>query len=87
MMEGLGIKWYSWMNLQEDKAATLLILNLVAMLMFVVLPVVWFMVIGWAGLHLNKTLETFRGVTDPIGAGADNTSKIAGNAALRGLKR
>ncbi len=34
-MEGLGLKWYSWMNLQEDKAATMVILNLVAMLMFV----------------------------------------------------
>jgi hypothetical protein len=76
MMEGLGIKWYSWMNLQENKAATLLILNLVAMLMFVVLPIVWFMVIGWAGRHLHKTMETINGVNNPIGNAADTGNKF-----------
>jgi len=83
MMEGLGIKWYSWMNLQEDKAATLLILNLVAMLMFVVLPVVWFMVIGWAGLSIHKTMDTFKGISDPVGNGPDIVSKDATKKLLR----
>jgi hypothetical protein len=64
------------MNLQEDKATTLLILNLVAMLMFLVLPVVWFMVIGWSGLHLHKTMKTINGVNNPIGNAADTGNKF-----------
>jgi TraG-like protein, N-terminal region len=83
MMEGLGIKWYSWMNLQEDKAATLVILNLVAMLMFVVLPIVWFMVIGWSGLSIHKTMDTFKGVTDPVESGSDKVSNEITKKILR----
>ncbi|MEQ1557750.1 MAG: conjugal transfer protein TraG N-terminal domain-containing protein [Methyloglobulus sp.] len=83
MMEALGIKWYSWMNLQEDKAATLLILNLVAILLFVVLPVVWFMVIGWAGLSIHKTMDTFKGLSDPIDNGPDRVSNEVTKKILR----
>jgi hypothetical protein len=38
---------------------------LVAMLMFVVLPIVWFKVIGWAGLTVNRTLDAFKDITGP----------------------
>jgi len=60
------------MNLQENKAATMVILNLVAMLMFVVLPIVWFAMIGWAGFHLQKTMDNFNSISGPIGSGAGN---------------
>jgi len=83
-MEGLGLKWYSWMNLQEDKAATMVILNLVAMLMFVVLPLVWFMCVGWAGFHLNRTMDTFNNATNPIESGSSNVTKIGASLAKRG---
>jgi hypothetical protein len=72
------------MSFQEDKATTMVILNLVAMLMFVVLPIVWFMVIGWAGLSLNRTLDAFKDVTGSIQNGADNTAKIGDQTAMRG---
>ena len=75
MMEALGLKWYSWLNLEAEKAPVMLILNLVAMLMFVVLPIVWFMVIGWAGVRLSKPMEAFGGVNAPISSGVDNSGK------------
>ena len=84
MMEGLGLKWYSWMNLQEDKAATMVILNLVAILMFVVLPIVWFAVIGWAGFHLQKTMDNFNSISGPVGSGADTVTKMGIGAATKG---
>jgi len=87
MMEALGIKWYSWLNLQEDKAATLLILNLVAALMFVVLPVVWFMVIGWSGLHLQRTLDTFQGLTKPVASSSDKGIGLATQGGKNLLKK
>ena len=42
------VNWFAF-TFDDDQATSMSILNMVAMLMFVVLPVVWFMVIGWAG--------------------------------------
>jgi hypothetical protein len=77
MMEGLGIKWYSWMSFQEDKATTMVILNLVAMLMFVVLPILWFAVIGWSGFALHKTMDTFKIINSPVENGTNTATNIA----------
>jgi len=84
MMEGLGIKWYSWMSFQEDKATTMVILNLVAMLMFVVLPILWFAVIGWSGFALHKTMDTFKIINSPVENGTNTATNIATGMASKG---
>ena len=60
------------------------ILNLVAMLMFVVLPFVWFMVIGWAGFGLSKVMSTFNEASNPIGSGANSGANMGGNLVSKG---
>jgi hypothetical protein len=45
---------------------------------------VWFLVIGWAGLTVNRTLDAFKDVTGSIQNGADNTAKIGAQTAMRG---
>jgi TraG-like protein, N-terminal region len=82
MIEGLGLQWFAF-TFDDDKATTMTILNLVAMLMFVVLPVVWFMVIGWAGLSIHKTMDTFKGVSEPIESGPDTIPNAASKRLLK----
>ena len=84
MMEGLGLQWFAF-TFDDDKATTMTILNLVAMLMFVVLPFLWFMAIGWAGITIHKTMEAFKGVNNPVASAADGASNTAGNLATKGL--
>lgn len=84
MLEGLGIHWYSFLTLQEDKANTLVILNLVSLLLFVVLPLLWFVVLGWAVSGLGRVLESFNnGLNDPIEKGAGNGTDLLN----KGIKR
>ncbi|MFA6094272.1 MAG: conjugal transfer protein TraG N-terminal domain-containing protein [Candidatus Paceibacterota bacterium] len=77
MLEGLGIHWYSWVSYQDDKANTVLILNLVALLLFVVLPFVWFVVLGFAVRGIGGALEAYNKIGDPIAKGAENGGKEA----------
>ena len=74
MMEGLGLQWFAF-TFDDDKATTMTILNLVAMLMFVVLPFLWFAVIGWAGVSIHRSLETMKDIQGHISTGADSISK------------
>lgn len=83
MLEGLGIRWYSFLTYQEDKANTLLILNLVSLLLFVVLPLVWFAVLGWVVTGLKGALDAYNSVSKPIGEAGGQISKKAGDAALK----
>ena len=84
MMEALGLKWFAF-TFDDDKATTMTILNLVAMLMFVVLPIVWFVMIGWAGFHLQKTMDNFNSISGPVGSGADSATKTGSQIATKNI--
>lgn len=86
MMEGLGLHWFAF-TFDDDQATSMSILNLVAMLMFVVLPFVWFMVIGWAGITVHKTMEAFKAVNTPISSGADSGSNTAGSLVTKSFNK
>ena len=86
MIEGLGLHWFAF-TFDDDQATSMSILNMVAMLMFVVLPFVWFMVIGWAGITIHKTMEAFKAVNTPISSGADSASNTAGSLVTKSFNK
>jgi hypothetical protein len=74
MMEGLGLHWFAF-TFDDDESTAMSILNMVAMLMFVVLPFVWFAVIGWAGISIHRSFEAMKDINGHIGTGADSVTK------------
>jgi TraG-like protein, N-terminal region len=88
LIEALGISWFDWNPLEwsADKQNAKYVLNLAAMLMFVALPVLWFTAIGWAGLHLHKTLEAFNPMNQATQSAAATGIKTASKAAGKALK-
>lgn len=84
LIEALGLTWFHWnpLDWNPDEQDAKYVLQLAAMLMFVVLPVLWFMAIGWAGLHVHKTLNAANpldnAIRDAAGAGVNTASKVTG---------
>jgi hypothetical protein len=87
LVEGLGIKWYDWLSTNNDKGATLMILNLMAMFVFVILPIIWFAVIGWAGVNVSRAMDTLTNAHQPIKEGASRSTTLVTSAANSMLKK
>jgi hypothetical protein len=64
-----------------------MILNLMAMFVFVILPIIWFAVIGWAGVNVSRAMDTLTNAHQPIKEGASRSTTLVTSAANSMLKK
>jgi hypothetical protein len=83
MIRALGLEWWKYQYDVELGTATL-VANLAAGLMFVVIPLVWFMLLGWAGYRIGSGLEA---ITKPIHSAAESGASKGSNMATRTISR
>jgi hypothetical protein len=68
MIESLGIEWWRFMT-SFGPSISVVVVNTVAGLLYIGMPLVWFTVIGWAG-HTLASVGLVASINDPIGKGA-----------------
>ncbi len=88
LMTGLGISWSKTLtSMDVDRMASVTVLNLMAVLLFGILPMVWFAVIGWAGIHVHQSMKTLGDFNSQISNSATRITSVGGSAARNAYKR
>lgn len=83
LIRALGLEWWKY-QYDAELGAAALVANLAAGLMFVVIPLVWFMLLGWAGYRIGGGLEA---ITKPVHSAAESGASKGSNMATRGIGR
>jgi hypothetical protein len=80
MVKALGIRWWDATN---DNGVATIVAEIAGALLFVGLPVVWFLVLGWAGHHLAAS-GLAGGLAEGIGRAAGGGVRAGGKLAMQG---